>query len=79
MKCRPCFLIFALFATLPAFGQGLTVSYLEGGVEQMIGSAWSLLHIGDVIEANASLRLASDGYVEIAAPNGRIKISKAGS
>ena len=82
MTFRTRFSISALVCILLAaagFAQGLSVSYLEGSVEQLSGSNWTPVQIGDQVAGNASLRLARDAYVEISAPNGLVKLSKAGT
>jgi Flp pilus assembly protein TadD len=67
-----------LLAALGAAAQDLQVAYTEGLVELAAGAGWKELAPGDRLPANARIRLAEDGFVELAQGVTRLSVSQPG-
>lgn len=62
-----------------AFGQDLTVSFLEGSVEVRDGSSWRPLTIGAMISPGSTVRIGQKSYLEISSDTSTISLSESGS
>jgi Flp pilus assembly protein TadD len=67
-----------LLVALGAAAQELQVAYTEGRVELAVGGGWRELAPGDRIASNAKIRLAQDGFVELAQGATRFSVSQPG-
>ena len=68
-----------LLAAIGASAQELRVEYTEGGVQLAAGSGWKELNPGDKLPPTARIRLAEDGFVELAQGATRLSVSQSGT
>jgi tetratricopeptide (TPR) repeat protein len=68
-----------LLAAVGAAAQELRVEYTEGLVELAAGGGWKELAPGDRLTTNARIRLAEDGFVELAQGATHLSVSQAGT
>ena len=66
MKRLSLLLGLALAAVLPLPAQTADVQFADGQVEVQRGAGWSALYTGDELPADAVVRLAAGGYLELA-------------
>jgi len=71
-----CVLILGL--SCAAFGQAFSINYLDGSVEVKAGSGWKTASIGDLLPADATLRVSQGGSVELVQGKSRFFIVKDG-
>ncbi len=67
-----------LFAGAFAFGQPYAVTYSDGTVELKTTKGWTGLSIGDMVPANASVRVSQSGSLELTRGKARITILRDG-
>ena len=77
-------LAFALLFGAAAFAQSFSVDYTDGTVELKIpkdkaGKEWKALSIGDVVPAEASIRVAAGSSIELTRGKARVTILKQGT
>jgi tetratricopeptide (TPR) repeat protein len=72
------FILFLGVAAL-AFSQALTIDYLDGTVELKTARGWSGLSIGDQVAADATIRIARGGVIELSTGTQRLSIVKEGT
>jgi tetratricopeptide (TPR) repeat protein len=68
-----------LLAAMGAAAQDLRVEYTEGLVQLAAGGGWKELAPGDRLAANARIRLAQDGFIELVQGATRLSVSQAGT
>ncbi len=63
----------------PIFSIDFSADYIEGYLDLKDGSGWSEVYIGDLLPANAVVKLDQDSYAELSYGNDTIKLSRPGT
>lgn len=79
MKQKLTLLCLLVLAASPLFAVDFFADYVDGYLELKQGGNWSDVYIGDMLPANAVVRLDDDSYAEITYGNDTIKLSRAGT
>jgi hypothetical protein len=66
-------------ATLGAFAQAVTVSFVDGQAMQGSGSTWKKLAEGDAVDPAASVKIATGGYLELRSGGATLSLSQPGT
>ncbi|MBN1241322.1 MAG: hypothetical protein JXA15_01295 [Spirochaetales bacterium] len=78
-RAIPLFALIGLLATA-AFAQESMVAFVDGTVTVKSGSGWKEVDIGQIIPANATVKLGAGSLLELTADGGRsLLLSKAGT
>jgi len=71
--------VFGLAAAGSLSAQGFSISYLDGRVETRTPKGWTALGIGDIVAADAQVRVSDGGALELQKGKVRITILKDGT
>jgi hypothetical protein len=78
MKKCPAILFLLLLAATAASALTLTATWVEGGVERRVGSAWRAISIGDAVDSSDTIRLGPGALAEFTGGLRRISLSAPG-